>query len=62
MLKKCSKSEASTLKALMSDGMKPHVPEFRKELETDGECMSFLVSQILQLLFLKQGILKCRTF
>ena len=39
MLKKCSKSEASALKALMSDCMKPYVPEFRRELETDGERM-----------------------
>ncbi|XP_065919747.1 inositol-trisphosphate 3-kinase B-like isoform X2 [Dysidea avara] len=37
VLKKCSKSEASALKALMSDCMKPYVPEFRRELETDGE-------------------------
>jgi len=25
----------------MYDCMKPHVPEFRKALETDGECMFF---------------------
>lgn len=64
VLKKCSKSEASVLKALMSDCMKPYVPEFRKELETEGDCMFFLVLGYCRCYFSStflQGILKCKT-
>ena len=39
VLKKCSKMEATVLKCLMLDIMKPHVPEFKREVETEGECM-----------------------
>lgn len=39
VLKKCSKMEATALKCLMLDIMKSHVPEFKREVETDGECM-----------------------
>ena len=38
MLKKCSKMESTALKTLMLDILKPHVPEFKREVETDGEC------------------------
>lgn len=37
VLKKCSKMEATAIKNLMFDGMKPHVPEFKREVETDGD-------------------------
>lgn len=39
VLKKCSKMEATALKDLMLDVMKPHVPEFKSEVEMDGDCI-----------------------
>ena len=42
VLKKCSKMESTALKNLMLDNMKCHAPEFKREVETDGDCI-FLI-------------------
>ena len=33
--------ESTALKSLMFDIMKPHVPEFKREVDTDGDCIFF---------------------
>jgi len=48
VLKKCSKMESTAIKSLMSDIMKPHVPEFKREVETDGDCIFYLYSIIFK--------------